>query len=110
MPVIFIIAPEKKNYVEVPRSGGSGRNGRLLVATLDWLPMFLIFWTLQFMVDFPYYSQSFIYNTYFIYCFFFERGDKQEVVDRDNILKVRKWGYMRKWVDRIVLLATGEWA
>ncbi|KAN0133592.1 hypothetical protein V8E53_008580 [Lactarius tabidus] len=70
---------EKKNYVEVPRSGGSGRNGRLLVATLDWLPMFLIFWTLQFM-----------------------RGDKQEVVDRDNILKVRKWGYMRKWVDRIV--------
>jgi hypothetical protein len=54
-------------------------------------------------VDFPYYSRSFIYNTYFIYCFFFDREDKQEVVDRDNILKVRKWGYMRKWVDRIVI-------
>jgi hypothetical protein len=55
------------------------------------------------MVDFPYYLRSFIYYTYFIYCFFLEREDKQEVVDRDNILKVRKWEYMRKWVDRIVL-------
>jgi hypothetical protein len=43
MPVIFIITPENKNYVEAPISGGSGRNGRLQMATLDWLSMFLIF-------------------------------------------------------------------
>jgi hypothetical protein len=44
-----------------------------------------------------------IYLQYLLYIlFFFEREDKQEVVDRDNILKVCKWEYMCKWVDRIV--------
>jgi hypothetical protein len=43
MPVIFIITPEKNNYVEAPRSGGLGRNRRLQMATLDWLSMLLIF-------------------------------------------------------------------
>jgi hypothetical protein len=50
-----------------------------------------------------------LYLQYLLYIlFFFERVDKQEVVDRDNILKVHKWGYMRKWVDRIVMILGWE--